>query len=572
MKPVLWLTLIFGAWVRMSADAGTIDDALAEVLQYAPADYHLSVIVYMEDQVDLAALTTDLDAMGASKRFRHEMVISALQEKASTAQGDLIRHLDERTAEGTVESYTPLWITNAILVRATPEEIRHLAERIGVATVFLDHPVSGAVDAADSSRTPVSPTQTEASRGPKPAAQGGGDVEPGIVAIRAPEAWALGYTGEGVVVSSIDTGVDGAHPALASRWRGLDERYRDHPAWAFFDPVSHRSFPVDDNGHGTHMMGTLCGGPPGDGIGVAPGSTWITAAPIVPGNIQTLISNLMQSFAWIADPDGAPSTDWDVPAVCSNSWGLTAAHGMGPCDERFWVFIDAVEAAGVVVLFSGDEDGQGGIRRPADRATDDYNACATTAVDANVEGWPIAHFAPRGPTECTPDGAPAIKPELSAPGINVRSSIPRGGYAYWSGMSMPTPHVAGVVALMAQANHDLTVNQIKQILYDTAQDLGDPGEDNTYGWGMVDAYEAVRMALAMSGCTREPEWVCDGDVDGDGQVNPVDAGLIQAAFGSVDEQDVCNYDVDCDGQINPVDAGIVQSLFGTCDAPRGVCP
>ncbi len=75
-----------------------------------------------------------------------------------------------------------------------------------------------------------------------------------------------------------------------------------------------------------------------------------------------------------------------------------------------------------------------------------------------------------------------------------------------------------------------------------------------------------------SGCTRDPDWQCDGDVDGDGQVNPVDSGLVQAVFGSTDEQDVCNYDVDCDGQINPVDSGIVQSLFGTCEPPREVCP
>ncbi len=64
----------------------------------------------------------------------------------------------------------------------------------------------------------------------------------------------------------------------------------------------------------------------------------------------------------------------------------------------------------------------------------------------------------------------------------------------------------------------------------------------------------------------------DGDVDGDGQVNPVDFGLVQAAFGSTDEQDLCSYDLDCDGQINPVDSGIVQSLFGTCEEPREVCP
>ena len=73
-------------------------------------------------------------------------------------------------------------------------------------------------------------------------------------------------------------------------------------------------------------------------------------------------------------------------------------------------------------------------------------------------------------------------------------------------------------------------------------------------------------------CVRDPAWQCDGDVDGDGQVNPVDSGLVQSVFGSADQQDLCNYDLDCDGQINPVDAGIVQSLFGTCEAVRSVCP
>jgi hypothetical protein len=79
-------------------------------------------------------------------------------------------------------------------------------------------------------------------------------------------------------------------------------------------------------------------------------------------------------------------------------------------------------------------------------------------------------------------------------------------------------------------------------------------------------------AAAPGGCVRDPDWICDGDVDGDGQVNPVDSGLTQSFFGSTDEQALCQYDIDCDGQINPVDSGIIQSLFGTCDPPRNVCP
>ena len=97
--------------------------------------------------------------------------------------------------------------------------------------------------------------------------------------------------------------------------------------------------------------------------------------------------------------------------------------------------------------------------------------------------------------------------------------------------------------------------------------------NNSFCEGGLDAFLiTVERSCDAGGCVRDPAWQCDGDVDGDGQVNPVDSGLVQAAFGSVDEQNLCNYDVDCDGQINPVDSGIVQSLFGTCDAVRDVCP
>jgi hypothetical protein len=87
--------------------------------------------------------------------------------------------------------------------------------------------------------------------------------------------------------------------------------------------------------------------------------------------------------------------------------------------------------------------------------------------------------------------------------------------------------------------------------------------------------DVVAIAAEPSGCTRDPQWVCDGDVDGNGAVNPVDVGLVQAAFCSASDcsdTDLCQYDLDCNGAINPVDAGLVQSLFGLCNTPRDVCP
>ena len=103
--------------------------------------------------------------------------------------------------------------------------------------------------------------------------------------------------------------------------------------------------------------------------------------------------------------------------------------------------------------------------------------------------------------------------------------------------------------------------------------VDDPDTEDT-GFGDCPVVDMGSYEFQAEGgcCLRDPKWICDGDVDADGQVNPVDSGLVQAAFGSVDESDLCQYDMDCDGQINPVDSGIVQSLFGTCNEPRAVCP
>ena len=224
-----------------------------------------------------------------------------------------------------------------------------------------------------------------------------GGVEPGVEAVRAPEVWDLGITGDGALVATLDTGVDGSHPALASRWRGLDPAYAGNPGWAFFDPVTNWEFPQDSGSHGTHTMGSVCGGPPGDSVGVAPGAEWIHAAVIDRGGgIDQTVSDAILAFQWLIDPDGNPGTNFDVPDVCSNSWGLAVFHGVPDCDETFWIFLDACEAAGIVIIFSAGNEGFSGLRRPADRATDDYRTMAVAAVNANNPSFPIAGFSSRG--------------------------------------------------------------------------------------------------------------------------------------------------------------------------------
>jgi bacillopeptidase F len=439
----------------------------------------VSVLVYLKDHVDLETINDQMDRQRASLKDRHEKVVKSLQTTASESQPKLIEYLTELQNQELVIEFECFWVGNIIRVETYQNVADQIAKRDDVYNVYPNYeieliaPVEERIESEPSFRT---------------------EIEPGIEAIRADEVWDMGITGDGVLVATLDTGVDGDHPALASRWAGVaDPRYEGHPEWAWFDPYAGQNdFPYDSGSHGTHTMGTVCGGSPGDQIGVAPGALWISAAPIDRGGgISRTISDAIKSFEWLIDPDGNPETNWDVPAVCSNSWRITTWHGYPPCDDLFWSYLDACEAAGTVIIFSAGNEGYYGLGRPPDRATDDYRCFAVAAVDANEPEWPIADWSSRGPTYCTPNGDEAIKPDISAPGVYVRSALPGGGYGEKSGTSMASPHVNGVVALMREANPNLGVEEIKEIIFQTAYDLGDPGEDNDYGWGMIDAYEAV---------------------------------------------------------------------------------
>ncbi|RMH73946.1 MAG: hypothetical protein D6675_01295, partial [Gemmatimonadetes bacterium] len=450
--------------------AGELDPSLQERMAVMDASEFIDIVIFLTDQADIDYLDHELSRQKATRQFRHETIVRELQAIAAETQDPVRNALAEKVNEGSVEFYRSYWIVNAFSARAQRAAILELADHPSVERIYFYAPME-LIEPVAKRDAPSDLANTEI----------------GLEAIRADEVWAMGINGAGTIVANLDTGVDGNHPALASRWRGNFAP----PEECFYDAVNPNNHnPFDSGSHGTHTMGTITGLHEAneDTIGVAWGAHWIAAACIDYSGHPGYIA----SFEWMADPDGNPETVDDVPDVLSNSWGTLQYQ---PCDDLFWEAIDNCEAAGIIVLFAiGNEGSSGPIRRPGDRASTYYDSF-TVGATSETPPYTIANFSTRGPTPCA-SGDLAIKPEVCAPGVGIRSSVPGGGYASWDGTSMATPHVAGVFALMRQLNPDIESHVAKQILMDTAMDLGATGEDNSYGWGLVDAYEAIQATYA----------------------------------------------------------------------------
>jgi len=468
-----------------SAMAGSLSPGLEAYLAEKHDGGSIKTLVVLRDQVDIAAMDLDLYLQRATRAHRHFQVVTALQEKAGATQPALRAELDRRLGKG-IDGYKSYWLINAIVVTGTVGDIREIAARDDVEVVELDlipeliKPVS-VEPIGEKSMTAIG-------------------ITPGVVNIGARRVWdELGIRGEGAIIGSLDTGVAGAHPALASRWRGLYAPWQH----CWLDVLgTNTQFPNDGHGHGTHTTGTMTGLAANDTIGVAPGALWIATNAINQGANPGFDSDILDCLEFFTDPDGNPATLDDVPDVVQNSWGVHEGFsGYVDCDSRWWVAIDACEAAGVVLTWSAGNEGPSStsLRSPADRATTLYN-CFSVGSTQHSPPFSIASSSSRGPAG--PNCGPVenrMKPEISAPGVDIYSSYPSSGYTYMSGTSMAGPHVAGVVALMRSANPNVDVITIKQILMETAIDLGTAGEDNTYGHGFLNAYEAVLAVLGGLG-------------------------------------------------------------------------
>lgn len=479
------ITLFFLAAATVNASLSPVPFQLkskVEPLVWSmAADGEVEFLLYLSEQADLSrarTLTTKLE--------KGQFVYHQLTEVAARTQPPVLAALESRGA-----AHRSFWIANMIWVRGDFNLLAELAGRPDVARVYANPEVRPALPApGPTSNLPQEP----------------GAIEWNILQVRAPEVWAAGFTGQGIVVGGQDTGYEWDHPALKEQYRGWNGSSADHNySWhdaihgSVANPCGNDSpEPCDDYGHGTHTMGTMVGVDPGGAnqIGMAPGAKWIGCRNMDQG--AGTPASYMECYEWFVAPTDINGNNPDpakAPHVINNSWSCPASEGCTEPDVLLST-VEAVRAAGILTVHSAGNSGD-------DCSTIDTPAAiydASFTVGASDQNDAMANFSSRGPV--TIDGSGRLKPDVTAPGVGIRSSVLGGTYGFNSGTSMAGPHVAGMAALLLSAHPDLTgqVDQVEDVIRATAIPIstsqtcgGIPGDsipNNTAGWGRIDALDA----------------------------------------------------------------------------------
>jgi len=449
-----------------------------------------NIVVILKEQADVSE-AKNIKGKDAKATFVYQLLIN----KADQSQKEIKDFLHQRDI-----SFRSYYIVNMVTLQADWDLISSIASLTSVSSVIEDGHFT--------MQHPTTDRSLSGTRG----------IEWNVSMINAPSVWNMGYTGQGVVIGGQDTGYEWNDPVLINKYRGwngssANHNYNWHDAIHMNDagnlgtnPCGYNlSVPCDDHSHGTHTMGTMVGDDGlGNQVGIAPGAQWIGCRNMERGD--GTLTTYTECFQWFLAPypiAGGAGDPSKMPHVINNSWGCPPGEGCNTTNFSVMeMALNNLRSAGCVIVVSAGNAGLpcGSVNDPAAIFSGSFSVGATDNTDA------IAIFSSRGPV--TVDGSTRLKPNISAPGVSVRSCINgNNAFASWDGTSMAGPHVAGLVALLISANPELAgeVDKIEDIIEQTAVPkttaencgsvIGTTIPNNTFGYGRIDALAAVNRAI-----------------------------------------------------------------------------
>ena len=496
MKRIVLISILLSACM-MGFAQGCLDPLLSQEMNRRSDDERIEVVVLMKAQYDRSQLSRRADFF-PTKAERRDFVVNELKAFAEASQHDLKRTLAEMESHGMVSSVRSLWSANTLYFEATKPAILDLAERTDIEIISLN---------TQHQWIPEGET-------PKPASATR-ETTPNITQVNADKVWELGYTGAGVLVSVVDSGVNYNHLDLADHlWDGGEE-FPYHG----YDYVNNDNDPMDDMGHGTHCSGTVLGdGTAGSLTGMAPEATLMCVKSIKADGFGGAVNI-------------AGGMEWSVEHGCdliSMSLGMVNA---GIADKEILRrTCESILDAGIIALVCAGNEGAfqfyapipNNVRVPAscpppyldpDQMANPGPLSCVMAIGAVNYNDAAAGFTSQGPVTWQDTefgdyaynpGIGLIRPDVCAPGVSIKSLDYENtsGYTSMDGTSQATPCVAGIVALMLSKNPELTPAQICQILEETSVKLT-PTKSNITGVGRVDALAAVNAVPAWDGIAEQ---------------------------------------------------------------------